>query len=212
MPDFSFEDRHGAHVAGVDEVGRGPWAGPIVAGAVVFERGAVCPKALALLKDSKKMTARARLKARDALFQEAEREHLWFCLGEASVEEIDALNIHQATLLAMARAVEGLARAPSYLLVDGLFVPKGSVPGQPLVKGDDKSLSIAAAAILAKVARDALMADLASAFPGYGWEKNAGYGTKAHQEGLALHGVTPHHRRSFAPIAKLISQDTSRAA
>lgn len=210
MPDFTFENIHGARVAGVDEVGRGPWAGPVVAGAVIFERGAVCTRVLSLLNDSKKMSLKARLLARDALLREAAKEHLWFAIAQASVEEVDTLNIHKATLLAMTRAVHALHVAPSFLLVDGLFVPPAGIQGAPLVKGDARSLSIAAAAILAKVERDSLMADLARDFPGYGWEKNAGYGTKAHQEGLAQRGVTPHHRRSFAPIAKLIGEERAR--
>lgn len=211
MPDFTFEDTCGARVAGIDEVGRGPWAGPVVAGAVIFERNAVCTRVLCLLNDSKKMSAKARLLARDALLHEAAKEHLWFATAQASVAEVDTLNIHKATLLAMTRAVQALPIAPTHLLVDGLFVPPMGVPGTPLVKGDARSLSIAAAAILAKVERDLLMADLARDFPGYGWEKNAGYGTKAHQEGLAQKGVTPHHRRSFAPIAKLIEETRGSA-
>lgn len=201
MPDFSLEDDFTGPVAGIDEVGRGPWAGPVVACAVVLDRASFPADLAAKLDDSKKLTERRR----DALI-----EPLMDCaavgLGEASVAEIDELNILQATFLAMHRALVALPVHPVAALVDGNKDPGLGLETRTVVKGDSRSLSIAAASVIAKVTRDRMMRDLSEAFPGYAWEKNAGYGTKAHQDGLAAHGVTPHHRRSFAPIARLIEE------
>jgi len=127
-------------------------------------------------------------------------------LGIASVEEIDALNILAATMLAMSRAVEALSVKPGMALIDGNRLPELPCPGEALVKGDGRSLSIAAASIVAKVSRDRIMAELAEEYPAYGWDHNAGYGTKKHQQGLADFGVTEHHRRSFAPIRKILER------
>jgi ribonuclease HII len=182
-------------VAGVDEAGRGPWAGPVVAAAVIIGAQAV-PDGI---NDSKKLTPAKR----NALFDRI----IASCrcgIGSASVEEIDALNILQATGLAMRRAIEALPVAPTHALVDGNRPPALPCAVTTLVGGDALSLSIAAASILAKVTRDRLMSELARDFPGYGWERNAGYGTAAHQKGLATLGVTLHHRRSFAPIKALL--------
>lgn len=199
MPDFAVEASLGGRVAGIDEAGRGPWAGPVVAAAVVLIPARLPPELRASLDDSKKL-------------RKPVREHLYgqiaACaahgVGQASVAEIDQWNVLQATMLAMRRAFGNLLEAPQYAIVDGNRDPGLGVPTRCLVGGDASSLSIAAASILAKVTRDRIMAELAREFPGYGWENNAGYGTRQHQEGLAQNGVTPHHRRSFAPIAKLI--------
>jgi ribonuclease HII len=205
MPDFAFEDDALAEIggealiAGVDEVGRGPWAGPVVAAAVILKRGNV-PDGL---DDSKALT-KAR---REALF-DVIRERAIVSCASASVDEIDELNILQASLLAMTRAVAALGVAPRLALVDGNRAPKLACPARPIVKGDSRSLSIAAASIVAKVTRDRLMADLAREHPAYGWERNAGYGTREHQEALKLVGICPHHRKSFAPIRQLMTQNT----
>lgn len=201
MPDFSLEQKYNGLVAGVDEVGRGPWAGPVVTCAVILDPASF-PTALAVqMDDSKKLTDRKR----QALFDPIRDAALAYCLAEATVEEIDTHNILAATMLAMQRAVAGLSVKPVAVLVDGNRKPDLPMPVETVVKGDSRSLTISAASILAKVTRDRLMADLAKDFPEYGWERNAGYGTKAHQNGLASHGVTIHHRRSFAPIAKLLA-------
>ncbi|RED48609.1 ribonuclease HII [Aestuariispira insulae] len=199
MPDFSLESQFDGPVAGIDEVGRGPWAGPVVTCAAILDPETFPIELAAQLDDSKKLTD----KKREALFEPL-CQHSIYCLGEASVTEIDQVNILAATMLAMRRAVDGLPQKPAVALVDGNRDPKLGIPTQTVVKGDGRSLSIAAASVIAKVARDRMMRTLAAEFPGYGWERNAGYGTKAHQEGLAQLGVTPHHRRSFAPIAHLL--------
>ena len=197
MPDFSEEDRLGLRfVAGVDEAGRGPLAGPVVAGAVVLDRARV-PDGL---NDSKKLGLKARERLFDEILGTAE-----VGVGIAMVEEIDALNILYASHLAMERAVAGLPRGVDHALIDGNMVPKGLVcPATALVKGDGRSLSIAAASIIAKVTRDRIMVDLAQQYPGYGWEKNAGYPTKTHKAALERLGVTPHHRRSFKPVHNML--------
>jgi ribonuclease HII len=199
MPDFSVEISLGGLVAGIDEAGRGPWAGPVVAAAVILDPSKITPELTAGLDDSKKL----RKPVREFLYGNI-RTVAAHGVGQASVEEIDQLNILQATMLAMRRAFESLPEAPQYAIVDGNRDPGLGVPTRCLVGGDASSLSIAAASIIAKVTRDRLMEGLSSEYPGYGWEKNAGYGTKLHQQGLAEKGVTPHHRKTFAPIAKLI--------
>ena len=194
-PDLSYERKNTGIVAGVDEAGRGPWAGPVVAAAVIIDPNSI-PTGI---NDSKKLSA----KKRDGLFDMI----LSTCrcgIGSASVEEIDSLNILQATKLAMLRAVESLPTLPDLALVDGNQPPKLPCKVQTLVGGDGLSLSIAAASILAKVTRDRIMCELARQFPGYGWESNSGYGTATHQKGLASFGVTPHHRRSYKPIQSLL--------
>ncbi|MEM9061724.1 MAG: ribonuclease HII [Pseudomonadota bacterium] len=200
MPDFEFENLYPAPVAGVDEAGRGPWAGPVVAAAVVLNRDAV-PDGL---DDSKKLS----VKRREALFDVILRQAR-VGVGIGSVDEIDRLNIARANDLAMARAVDDLGLVPGFLLIDGLFVPKNlDLPARAVTGGDGLSLSIAAASIIAKVTRDRIMADLAVAYPGYGWETNQGYGTAAHRRGLETLGVTPHHRRSFKPIHNILGEET----
>lgn len=191
---WGIEARFSGLVFGVDEVGRGPLAGPVVAAAVCLNCDAV-PEGLG---DSKLVPETRRNRIAAAL------EHV--ALGVASVEEIDRLNIRTASLLAMARAVEALAErvgAPQMVLVDGNALPCLSHPAQAIVKGDATVASIAAAAIAAKVWRDRLMAELAAEHPVYGWERNRGYGTAEHLGALERHGVTAHHRRTFAPVTRL---------
>lgn len=197
MPDFSYEmARAGQIVAGVDEVGRGPWAGPVTAAAVILDPVRI-PEGL---DDSKKLSARRRADLAARIHDMAE-----VSIAHVSVAEIDEVNILRASHLAMERAVAGLPRAPDHVLVDGNMIPAGLAGrAEAIVKGDGKSLSIAAASIVAKIGRDALMGELAQQFPGYGWERNAGYGTKEHQLALLDLGLTPYHRRSFAPIRKML--------
>ena len=202
-PDFRFETDLCARglicVAGVDEVGRGPLAGPVTAAAVRLDPGHI-PWGL---HDSKRLSAAKREALFDALMTMAE-----VSVAHASVEEIDSLNILRASHLAMLRAVEGLRSPPDHLLVDGHMVPQGlACPATPVVGGDGLCLSIAAASIVAKVTRDRIMVDLAQQFPGYGWERNMGYPTAAHQAALQTLGVTPFHRRSFAPVHNILYQE-----
>ena len=199
MPDFSYEETHGAglgrRVVGVDEAGRGPWAGPVVAAAVHLTPALLPPEIVDRLDDSKRLTAASREQLAAVIWAKTE-----VGLGEASVTEIDELNILQASLLAMRRAVEALPIRPDVALVDGNRAPLLNCLAVPIIKGDGLSLSIAAASIIAKVNRDRRMTTLAAENPGYGWERNRGYGTREHREGLARLGVSAHHRRSFAPI------------
>jgi ribonuclease HII len=200
LPDFSTElaalSRGARRIAGVDEVGRGPLAGPVTAAAVVLDPGNI-PEGL---NDSKKLTARRR----EALAAWL-ADHCDHCIVHVGVEEIDRLNIYHAAHLAMCRAVAGLETAPCLALVDGNRVPRDlSCPGQAIVAGDARCVTIAAASILAKVARDRLMVDLAQQHPGYGWEANAGYATPAHKRALLDLGVTPYHRRSFEPVHNIL--------
>lgn len=185
-------------VAGVDEVGRGPLAGPVVAAAVILDPRAV-PDGL---NDSKKLGLKRRTTLEALL-----RDCAVFGIGEASVAEIDALNILQASHLAMRRAVAALPVAPDHLLVDGNRMPGVlPCPATCVVGGDGKSPSIAAASIMAKIWRDDVMKRAATQFPGYGWETNAGYPTKCHKSALRNLGVTPFHRRSFAPVRDILWQ------
>ena len=188
-------------LAGVDEAGRGPLAGPVVAAAVVFERGfleAEAGRSLAGLDDSKKLPA-----ARREFFHDLLRACPHARIGAASVEEIDALNILRATHLAMARALAQLVPPPDLALVDGLPVQGLPVPHRAIVGGDAASLSIAAASVMAKVTRDRLMVEFAAEFPAYGFEHHKGYGTAKHLAALRRHGPCRIHRRSFAPVAQL---------
>lgn len=185
----------GRLVAGIDEAGRGPWAGPVVAAAVILDPDCI-PAGLA---DSKTLTEKRREEIAPVI-----RDCAIVSVGVASVEEIDRLNILQATFLAMARAEAGLARKPKVCLVDGSQKPKLAARTQMVVKGDAKSVSIAAASIVAKTVRDGMMRALALDHPFYAWEKNKGYGAPAHRAGLDRYGVTPHHRRSFAPIHNIL--------
>lgn len=181
-------------VAGIDEVGRGPWAGPVVACAVILDAADV-PAGLA---DSKALPAERRVELARAV-----RARCIWALGAASVAEIDRLNIAAATFLAMRRAVAALALRPVHLLVDGNRAPDFGIPTTAIVGGDASEPAISAASIVAKVARDALMGRLAVHYPGYGWDSNVGYGTRAHRAGLERLGPTVHHRRSFRPVREL---------
>jgi ribonuclease HII len=187
-------------VIGIDEVGRGPLAGPVVAAAVVWPLGLDLA-----VNDSKKLSLRRREAAFDAIMAAVQ-----VGVGMASPAEIDDINIRQATFLAMSRAVHALPSAPDFALVDGRDVPASlSCPGQSVIKGDSKSRAIAAASIIAKVTRDRLMVDLAQQFPGYGWEQNAGYPTKGHIFAMERLGVTPYHRRSFKPVHNMLCKHIS---
>lgn len=183
-------------VAGVDEVGRGPLCGPVVTAAVILDPR----RPIEGLNDSKKLTEARR----ERLFDEIRDKALAWCIGRAEVEEIDRLNILQATFLAMQRAVEGLSIQPRLALIDGNRCPKLAVPSAPVVQGDAKVPAIAAASILAKVSRDREMAELELRYPGYGIAGHKGYPTPAHLEALRRLGPTPIHRRSFAPVRKLL--------
>ncbi|MEE8393532.1 MAG: ribonuclease HII [Rhodospirillales bacterium] len=203
MPDFELEDQAGGIIAGVDEAGRGPWAGPVVAGAVILDRAALPEILIRGLDDSKKLSAKRRAELFHAL-----KGHAKIGVGIAEVAEIDALNILQATMLAMTRAVGDLGVRPSLVLVDGNREPALDCPVRTVIGGDGKSMSIAAASIVAKVTRDRVMAELALEHPGYGWERNSGYGTKEHSEALQRLGVSRHHRKSFKPIIKILRSDS----
>lgn len=206
-PDFSFEDaeiaRGFAAIAGIDEAGRGPWAGPVIAAAVILDRAKLTDALRGGLNDSKKLTAKKREELFDALPDCAR-----IGVGRAEVDEIDRDNILAATMAAMGRAVTDIGLPPDLALVDGNREPDLPCPARCIIKGDGRSLSIAAASIIAKVTRDGIMATLAAEHPGYGWETNAGYGTAQHRAGLLAHGVTEHHRKSFAPIIKILRQDS----
>lgn len=200
MPNFLLEKRAGGRVAGVDEVGRGPLAGPVVAAAVVFPTGV--PRRLAvLLDDSKKLTAEQRLVAFRALRASGCAE---IGVGAASVVEIERINILRAALLAMCRAVARLPAAPDLALIDGNQPPPLNCAVQCVVGGDGRSLSIAAASIVAKVLRDRAMERLGTRFPDYGWASNAGYATQFHVAALRRLGPTRHHRPSFGTVSQLV--------
>lgn len=195
MPDLLYETRHGIHgpVAGVDEAGRGPLAGPVVAAAVILDPACVPPG----IDDSKALTAAKRAALHDAILGCAR-----VGLGICTVEEIDRLNIFWATMLAMTRAVAALDVAPGFVLVDGNRCPDWDHRSEAVVGGDALCLSIAAASIVAKQTRDAMMVEADARHPGYGWASNKGYGAKVHLEALRTLGPTPLHRRSFAPVAQ----------
>jgi ribonuclease HII len=199
LPDFVLEAQAPAPICGIDEAGRGPWAGPVVAAAVILDPQAI-PDGL---QDSK-LLPRARREVLAAALHAGAATGV----GVATVAEIAELNILGASLLAMERAVAALPRRPAFALVDGNQLPKRlACPARGVPGGDRICLSIAAASIVAKVARDALMTRLACAHPGYGWETNMGYGTPEHVAALDLLGVTVHHRRGFRPIQRLLAPD-----
>ena len=199
MPTFRHENalgrKSGAVICGVDEVGRGPLAGPVVACAAILPLSGVSTRLLGALEDSKRLSAETRAALAAQL-----RGQAIFALGEAGVEEIDRLNILQASLLAMRRAVESLPLAPAHALIDGNRKAGLPCAETTIVAGDHLSYSIAAASILAKVARDKMMGELARTYSRYGWERNAGYGTAEHLAAIRAHGITPEHRRSFRPV------------
>lgn len=197
VADFSIENEIGANfIAGVDEAGRGPLCGPVVAAAVIFpNRDIEIP---VVIRDSKKMSAYQRATAYDWITKNT----IW-ATGECSPAEIDELNILWASMCAMERAVESLSRAPEICLIDGNRVPK-NLQGRAVIKGDAKSISIAAASIIAKETRDKIMQDLSVRFPEYGWDKNAGYPTAEHLRAIEKYGITEHHRRTFGPVKKAL--------
>ena len=201
MPHFRHEKRLAPGIAGficgVDEAGRGPLAGPVVAAAVILDRANYPPG----LNDSKKLTEEER----ERLYPRIMELAVAVGVGEASVGEIDLVNIRQATHLAMARAVRALTQPAAFALVDGNDAPALPCPCETLIGGDGLSLSIAAASIIAKVTRDRMMAALHEQHPGYNWRSNKGYGTEEHYAGLKAHGVSEHHRRSFGPIRTLLA-------
>ena len=199
MPDFALERAAGGPVAGIDEAGRGPWAGPVVAAAVILDP-ATLPRFLAAgLDDSKTLSPARRRELYRGLLECAE-----IGIGAASVREIEEDNVLGATLTAMGRALAALPRRPSVALVDGNRAPDLPCRVEAVVRGDSLSMSIAAASIVAKVTRDRIMARLSSRYPGFAWERNAGYGTAEHQAALACLGPCVHHRRSFRPIRELL--------
>lgn len=202
MPDFALEQTFEGLVVGIDEAGRGPLAGPVMAAAVVFEHRRLPAELCDGLDDSKALLPAVRAELYDRLCEARERGMARIGVGSASVVEIDAINILQATLLAMARAVDALGETPAIALVDGNRAPALRCPVHTVIGGDASSLSIAAASIVAKVTRDRLMTALAADHPGFGWERNAGYGTPEHHAALERLGPTLHHRRSFAPVAR----------
>jgi len=188
-----------SRIAGVDEVGRGPIAGPVTAAAVILDPACI-PEGL---NDSKKLSEKRR-EALCALLMDCAQ----VSVAHATVAEIDDINILRAAHLAMERAIAGLDVAPDMALIDGNLIPRGlTLPARAIIKGDAASLSIAAASIVAKTRRDQLMRDLAQQFPGYGWERNAGYPSKSHKAALLNLGVTPHHRRSFKPVHNILYQE-----
>ncbi|HEX6956755.1 MAG TPA: ribonuclease HII [Ferrovibrio sp.] len=199
MPDFALEKRLGGLVCGIDEAGRGPLAGPVVAAAVILDRRRV-PRGI---DDSKKLTAEKREDLYERIMRSAR-----IGIGAASVAEIGRLNIFHATMLAMCRAVAALRVVPDHALVDGNHCPKQlCCPATAVVDGDALSLSIAAASIIAKVTRDRAMAKLHLRYPAYGWDSNKGYSTPSHFAGLKAAGITPHHRLGFAPVQEQLTLD-----
>ena len=207
MPDFNLEESLGlstrAVIVGVDEVGRGPLAGPVTAAAVFVDRQKITSDLLTKIDDSKKIPQ----KQRATLSKQIEGIAI-IGIGWASSSEIDQLNILEATMLAMQRAIFSLRKQiildPDYILIDGNKVPRLDFPSKAIVRGDEKSISIAAASIVAKCKRDAFMTSLSKLYPYYGWEKNAGYGTREHLAAIEREGITTHHRRSFKPIANYL--------
>src|SRR5690349_6747665 len=206
MPSFRHEKRcaeaGAVLIAGIDEVGRGPLAGPVVAAVAVIDREVAKRKLLRLIDDSKKLTPEEREEAYAAIIESGV---VRYAVGEASVAEIDTINILQATFLAMRRALQAMVEQPDLVLIDGNRAPPElGCRAETIVGGDARSYSIAAASIIAKVTRDRYMRSLAASFPGYGWETNVGYKTPHHLAALNRLGPTPHHRRSFAPVTRLL--------
>ena len=204
MPDYALEASLGGVVCGIDEAGRGPWAGPVVAAAVILDWARLPAALLDGLDDSKRLPRRRREALFALLAEGARANRARIGIGAASVAEIDRHNILRATHGAMARAVARLGVVPDHALVDGTGRPALPCPAHCVAGADGRSLSVAAASIVAKVTRDRIMAALDVPHPGYGFARNAGYGTAEHRAALMRLGVTPHHRRSFAPIHKIL--------
>jgi ribonuclease HII len=202
-PDLSFESplwQQGLFPAGLDEAGRGAWAGPVSAGAVILPMDADLLQRLRGVRDSKQMTPRQRYIWAERIKEEA----LAWGIGFVSNQEIDAIGILPATRLAMRRALEGLSLPPQHLLVDALRLPGEALPQTALIRGDSRCLSIAAASVLAKTGRDLLMAELSLQYPGYGFERHKGYGTAFHHQAMQQLGLCPLHRRSYAPCREIL--------
>jgi len=211
MPDWKLEMQSELPVCGIDEAGRGPWVGPVVAGAVIFLTHDIAPELLRELNDSKKLSVKKREYLYDLLYLEERRKHLVCAVAEASAAEIDEINILQATFLAMRRAVDKLLLKPRTAIIDGNRLPQNfPCECRCCIGGDARSYSIAAASILAKVYRDRLMTEMAKRYPGYGFAKNAGYGTKEHIAGLQKFGVTPQHRRSYRPVKEFLEKSAAQ--
>lgn len=200
MPDFSLENEIGGLVCGLDEVGRGPLAGPVVAACAYVPDDIREMDFIDEIQDSKKLSKSKLLRLYGLI-----TEHCTYGIGQCSPAEIDEMNILQASLEAMRRSYVDMGLECGHALVDGNKLPDMPCPASAVVKGDGKSVSIAAAAIVAKVTRDRIMAELAADFPHYGWERNAAYPTAEHKAALLEHGVTPHHRKSFAPVRRLLT-------
>ncbi len=196
-PSFKFEKLYTGIIAGIDEAGCGPWAGPVVAAAVIIDQSLFDDHLSQMINDSKKLSKNKR-EACFRLF--LNHQAIRYAVGQASVREIDEINISQATKLAMRRAVGSLSFEPDQLLIDGIRDPQIEIPVQMIVKGDQQSFSIAAASIIAKVTRDQIMEELDGHYPQYKWRKNAGYGTEEHRLAMVKHGITEHHRQSYAPV------------
>ncbi len=204
VPDFSIEQNCGKKIiAGVDEAGRGPLCGPVVAGAVVFKKYDF--DNMPLISDSKQMSEKQRNIAYDWLTNNPD---VICASAQCSAAEIDEMNILQASLTAMTRAIDALETKIEYCLVDGNKMPKGLV-GEPVVKGDAKSLSIAAASIIAKVTRDRIMKELAQKYPQYEWEKNAGYPTQQHLQAIDKYGINEHYRKTYRPVKERIEKNAN---
>jgi ribonuclease HII len=197
--------QHGPLLAGMDEVGRGPLAGPVVACAVVMPAD---QRAMPGINDSKQLTARKR----DELVKRIRDRAVAIGIGAASVREIDRLNIYQASVLAMRRALRRLAVTPNHVVVDGKSIRTLDVRHTAVVRGDSRCYSIACASIVAKITRDRVMHSLARRYPNYSWDQNVGYATSLHLKGISAHGITPHHRKSFMPVSQISLDFSGEAA
>ena len=205
MPNFSIEQSFNQNVVGIDEVGRGPLAGPVISCAFIFFSTLIDQKDLFFIDDSKKLTLKKRQAAVKKIIELKKNKKINFKLGMASVREIDQYNILEATKISMRRAVKKLKLVPMQLIIDGnIDLKLSNFPSKGIIKGDQKSFSIAAASIIAKIHRDRYMRFLSFQFPDYDWDTNAGYGTKKHIEKIHKKGITIHHRKSFQPIKSLI--------
>ena len=210
MPNFSIEKKYNQNVVGLDEVGRGPLAGPVVSCAFIFIDKSMNANSLDFIKDSKKLSKKKRSEAIKLFFELRRQNKIKYSLGMATVTEIDNLNILEATKLSMIRATSKINLDNAQLIVDGnIDLNLTNFPCESFIKGDEKSLSIAAASIIAKIHRDRYMHFLSKKFPVYEWHKNVGYGTKKHIQKIKENGITIHHRKTFEPIKSLIHKNDS---